>query len=318
MNAKIAAALLLISVCPAARASDDASEWRRLNREGTRALEKNDFAHAEQLLMKAVAKAEKFGPEDKRYAESFRPLAHAATELHDYQTADLAYTRLAYADGKRLGTNDLRVAQDLLDYVEIAGFTQQFVLGREALDRATTIVAQKLGKFSRGMGLCYAARAGLELQENLPAAADANFQKALELLEGTQTVMHFSGEDMQMKQAYFSPPPIFVANVLNKFAICQRQERKYAEAEASLRRSLDLLEREYGKGSLYLFNGLFNLASVYNDEGKLSEAESAGRRALSLARAVDRSNPAAQSARALLAKILLAEGKNAEARKFAQ
>ena len=318
MNARIFAALLLTFLCPTVRAGDDASEWKRLNREGTKALEKNDFTRAEALLLQAVAKAEAFGPEDKRYAESYRPLAHAATQLQDYQTADLAYTRLAYADGKRLGTNDLRVAQDLLDYVEIAGYTRQFVLGTDALGRATEIVEQKLGKFSRGMGLCYATRAGLELQAHALRQADTNFQKALELLEGTQTVMHFSGDDLQMKQAYFSPPPIFVANVLNKLAICQRQEKKYPEAAASLRRSLDLLEREYGGNSLYLFNGLFNLAGVYADEGKLSEAETAARRAVSLARTVDRSNPTVKSAHALLAKILRAEGKGAEANKFAQ
>jgi tetratricopeptide (TPR) repeat protein len=303
------AALLLGCLCLTAYASDNAAVWKRLNREGKNALKANDFAKAEPLLLKAAAAAEAFGPEDERYAESYRPLAIAAEELRDYPTADLAYTRLAYADGKRLGTNDIKVAEDLLGYVEVTGFTEEFMLGREALERAKSIVEMTRGKFSRSMGRYYFVAGNFELQENNLPAAETNFTKALEILDGSKVRIHFSGADIQMKQSYFDPPQAFVATVLGSYALCQRKEKNYGAAEASLLRSIEMLEREYGSSSPNLFNSLSNLALTYLDDGKLPEAEKTARRAVSVLRTIDPSNPVVQPAHALLAKILKREGK---------
>ena len=48
---------LLLLISDKVRADDNAAEWKRLNREGKKALEKNDFVRAKDLLFKAAAKA---------------------------------------------------------------------------------------------------------------------------------------------------------------------------------------------------------------------------------------------------------------------
>jgi tetratricopeptide (TPR) repeat protein len=303
----------VVVIALSARATDDGTIWKQLYRDGTKALEKNDYAKAKTLLSEAAERAENFDPDDKRFADTYRRLAFVSVQLRDYRSAVLAYGRLLYGDQRRLGTNDLRFAGDLLQAVEVDGFAKNFAEGQENLDRATAIVMKSRGNQSVAMGICYFSRGELELQEGHQPIAEENFQKAIQLLDATTTKLHFFSPEMRVKESYFDPPRTMLANVFNACGICQCQEKKYAEAEDSFGQCIQIFEREYGRGSVRLVNPLSNLADTYLQDGRLPEAEAAARRALKLVPAVEQSHPAVKVTRHLLAKILTAEGKESTA-----
>jgi hypothetical protein len=296
--------------------ASDSSEWRHLQEEGQKALEKNNLTNAEDLFIKASEKAEPFGIADERYAKSLRHLGDAALQLHHYANADFAFTRLIRADGARWGTNDLLVAEDLLQLTDVAGSEKQFLRAHESVDAATAIVRVAANKNTSAMGFCDSTRAWLEMKEGHLDLAETDFQEALEIFETRGTAVRYSGSRLQMSHTYFVKPEALVVDTLKSLAACQIKEKKYPQAEDSLHRELGILESDLGKNSPQLAIPLDVLARIYFLEGKLAEAESTTRRALGLLSKADPSQPSVNNARALLGKILAAEGKSDEAATF--
>ncbi|HEX4119109.1 MAG TPA: tetratricopeptide repeat protein [Verrucomicrobiae bacterium] len=319
INLRPSVAILLLLTAFTARAADDSDKWKHLYRAATKAMEKNEYNAAESLLIAASEIAEKFGPNDERYSDTFRSLGDASTHLHHFGIAAAAYARLADADGERLGTNDIKVANDLLQLVEVAGFQQDYQNGTDAMDRATSIVRRNVGNNCYAMGICESHRADLELQEGHHAAAESNYLHAIKLLDSEQTVCSFSGKGLMAKGTVFAPSHLAVALTLNQLGICQTQEKKYDEAQASLRRSIKLTQWIFcGSSSPALVNPLYNLAIACFKGGDLADAESAARRALSIIDNYNRSDPTRVWIQKVLSATLIAEGKPAEAKKFAR
>ncbi|HWD17946.1 MAG TPA: tetratricopeptide repeat protein [Verrucomicrobiae bacterium] len=299
---KVKAWLTGLVFCVAAAAwADNATDWKKLNHDGKKALEKNDFATAEKLLLQAADKATNFDLGDERYAESLEPLGHAAVQLRHYTNADMAYARLVEADSKRLGTNSLKVAWDLMQVTEVASYEGEFERGQEALERAISMVTAVRGAVSPAMGMCWAQKGGFELQQQHFLDAETDYKKALPMLEQTGVTMHFSGADLQMKQSYFDPPQVFAIEIMNNLAICQRKEEKYAEAEKTLRDAIKLVEWKYGGDAAHLVTPLANLAATLLDEHKFPEAKDTADRALGILRKINPSLPLAKQLREIKA-----------------
>jgi tetratricopeptide (TPR) repeat protein len=316
MNARIIIGSILFAVCIAAHATDDSAEWKRLERNANIAFAHSEFSKAEKLLIAASQIADKFGPQDKRYAETYRSLGEAFFELQRFDLAADVYKRAADSDGQRLGTNELVVAEDLLRFVEMSGYAGNFLDGREALERATLIIREKGSDSPHLMGICYARRGYLELQESHFAVAETNFLKALEILETEKTERHFAATGFQMRITTFVPEQADAAHVLDQLGVCQTAEKKYSQAETSFLRSIDLMQWKYGKSSGTLVNPCYNLALCYLAEGKLADAEKMARRVFSYFDMVQGPKSMSEKARQLMSKVLRAEGKNDEARKF--
>ncbi len=214
--------LLLGVICLTARAHDDDADWKRLDKEGRKQLERNDFAKAKESYLKAATIGEKLGPNDERYASSFRSLGYAAQQVGEFSMADFGYTRALQSDEMRLGSNDIVVAYDLMSLADVAGYGDEFLRCDEALDRARPIVEMKIGKYSAGMGIWFASRGSLEMKEGHAASAETNFLKALELLPVNSTFMPFSGANMRIIQSYFKPSQTATAYVYNNLGLVQR------------------------------------------------------------------------------------------------
>ena len=63
-----------------------------------------------------------------------------------------------------------------------------------------------------------------------------------------------------------------VGTTLNSLGLVFRAEKKYAEAEASYRKALVILQKSYGQDSMDVANVNFNIASVLFDQGKQTAA----------------------------------------------
>ncbi|HEX3720398.1 MAG TPA: tetratricopeptide repeat protein [Verrucomicrobiae bacterium] len=315
MNARLTSILFLLLVILVASADDDAAKWKGLDHKGNKALKKNDYATAETLFVEASKFAEKFGPKDARYAETFRSLAAASNRLRHFGFAAMAYKRLADADGQRLGTNDIKVADDLLQYVEMAGYEKDFQNGNEALERATAIVLEQCGHYSYAMGVCYAQRGDLELQQSHLAIAETNFLKAIRPMEAHQYRTLVSSRGLPIISVLV-PSRRAVASVFNQLGVCQYEEKKFGPAEIAFLRCIELNKLEYTDPSSVIAAPLANLARAYLGDGKLADAEKNARKAFSIVDRVEPSNPMEQSTRRLLATVLIAEGKTGEAKKI--
>jgi hypothetical protein len=68
------AGILLATLLTGAAVAQDEGPWKAASVEGMNAVEKNDLAHAEQSLLRAVRLAEEFGPRDVRVASTLNTL----------------------------------------------------------------------------------------------------------------------------------------------------------------------------------------------------------------------------------------------------
>jgi tetratricopeptide (TPR) repeat protein len=209
-----------------AHAADENAEWKRLNHEGMKALERSDPVGAKAAFYNAVVLADNFGPKDSRFSQSYRALGFSALQMQDYPTADLGYTRAIRGDEARLGSNDLVVASDLLGLVEAARQLEEFVTCHESLERAAKIVEAKQGGASPAMGLCCAARGAVEFQEAHFSAAETNLERAIRLLDKTAWVLHAIGPEEQLSGSFFQPPQILTLEAFTNYAACLREQKR--------------------------------------------------------------------------------------------
>ena len=66
----------------------------------------------------------------------------------------------------------------------------------------------------------------------------------------------------------FGPADPRIGTTLNSLGLVYKAERHFAEAEASFRRSLGILEKAYGYDSIDVANVNFNIATVMAEQGK--------------------------------------------------
>jgi tetratricopeptide (TPR) repeat protein len=176
--------------------------------------------------------------------------------------------------------------------------------------RAQSLAESKFGHFDRVVGVCILQRAGAAMMEDRLEDSEKLFKQALQLIESDRTKFNFAINQYSTRSVWL-PNKTQVASALNDMGLLYTKEKKYGDADASFNRSLKIFEGEYGKTSLYLCNGLYNLATLDVQQGKLTEAEALLQRSLSILKPTDSDHPLAIQTRQLLDKILQAKSKSA-------
>jgi len=122
-----------------------------------------------------------------------------------------------------------------------------------------TLARAQAGSWERDM------EAGAEAyQQGRFAEAERFLQAAVKAAEG------FGPDDQRLYRS------------LNKLALAYNAQRKYAEAERSVKRALGIVEKTLGPESPQVAIGLNNLAGLYDHQGRYAEAEPLVTRALAI------------------------------------
>ncbi len=95
------------------------SSWEKLDAAGTAAYEQGRYAEAEKSWSAALQKAEKFGPQDTRLAQSLNDLAVLYRNQGKYGEAEPLYKRALAIREKSLGPDHPDVARNLENYAEL-------------------------------------------------------------------------------------------------------------------------------------------------------------------------------------------------------
>ncbi len=291
----------------------DITEWEKLQREGNSGVRRASLHAAAKAFTKAAEKAETFGKDDARYAESLRGMGFVAMETGNFNGADFAFTRLTRIDGLLYGTNDLLVAQDLIVLTELSSRTGPSTRGDESIPAAEAIIRQKAGTNSPEMGYCIATRASLEAAEDHLPQAEKHFQEALAILDRDGTEAHFRGSGSFPKEFEVKSPRFYLFLVLNNYGLCQENEKKFQEAKATFQRAIKIVEKEYGTTSVALIELYYNLGRTESMAHETREAEKTLRRAYLLSGGSLNPGPLGEQIRKLLVEVLKNDGKTYEA-----
>jgi tetratricopeptide (TPR) repeat protein len=286
-------------------------EWKKDMQQAKNAWEKNQFGQAKSFYEAALVQAEKFGPDDARLSETLNKLARILSQLDESPDASAALRRALAMDEKRLGTNDIRLAGELLDLGALSSYSHRYEEAEGYYLRAQSLAESKYGHFDRMVGVCILQRANAAMMEDRLEDSEKLFKQALELIESDRTKFNFA-INQYASRSVLLPNKTQVAVALNDMGLLYTKEKKYDDAEASFNRSLKIFESEYGKNSLNLCNGLYNLAVLHVQQGKLAEAEGLLRRSLSILKPTDSDHPLAIQTRQLLDKILQPKNKPAQ------
>jgi len=281
--------------------------WKKDTQQAKKALEKNQFSQAGELYQAAVKDAEKFGPDDSRLAETLNDFARIRLQLREYPDAEVAFHRALAIDEKRLGTNDFHLALEFFGLGEVCGFARRYEEADAYYLRAQSLMAAKFGKFDRMVGECLLARAKVAMMDDRLDVSEKLFKEALDLIQSERTKINFQ-INQSVTRTVTLPNQAAVAGAFNDLGLLYQKQKKFGDAEAAFNRSLKICEEHYGKNSLMLCDGLYNLAFVYAQQGKLAEAEALLRRSLAILKAADADHPLATQTAQLLDRVLQAKG----------
>src|SRR5882724_12341242 len=126
-------------------ASADVIEWNDAMNSAARAVKESRFADAERWLRTAIKEAEKFGPEDRRLAESLSSLASVLYAQGNYAEAGALFKRVLLIVEKTQGPQHLRVADALTGLAGIYHVQGQYAEAEPLLERALAIREKVLG-----------------------------------------------------------------------------------------------------------------------------------------------------------------------------
>lgn len=135
-------ALLCLTLTAAANAQE-ANLWNDLVTQGQRALTARDYAHAEQLLLKALHEAERFAADDWRVGVTEESLGQVYTAEKKFAEADRALTRALAIVGA--GDDPVQIANVNFDIAKL-----RFEQGRPA--DAVPFVRNALSTYESALG----------------------------------------------------------------------------------------------------------------------------------------------------------------------
>lgn len=286
------------------------SAWKKANAQAENALKKNQLNKASDSYADALGQAEKLGTNDSRLPETLRKFGAVRLQLGETPDAERAFRRALALDEKIVGTNDVRLAEVLLDLGEVCMDMYRFEEAEDYFARAQAVVEHKFGRFDRTVGTCLQYRGEAALRDDRLPDAEKFLQEALELAESPRVKVNFEINQYAYRRVQL-PNRGQLAGIYNDFGTLYLKMKRYDDSENSLKKSVGLLETQYGKNSLYVCNPLFNSALTYADEGKYAEAEAALRRCLALLKAGKSDAPMLETAQKELETVLELKKKGA-------
>src|SRR6266699_609500 len=110
-------------------------EWTDAMNAASKALEKSQYGESEKWLRIAIGEAEKFGPEDRRLAESLTSLGVVLYFQGKYDAAEALYKRALLILEKTFGRGHLRMVDGLTGLAGIYNMQGKYAEAEPLLDR---------------------------------------------------------------------------------------------------------------------------------------------------------------------------------------
>lgn len=269
----------------ATAAAENEQSWSHLNRKGVEALDSNRYWLAEPLLKESVSKAELFGVQDIRLANSLGELGRLYTIRGRFSEAEPYLER-------ELSMRELSLGKDEGQTIPAMGALIRFYLNYGTAAKADPLTEEILG-FVQGkmMEPTIIAQSALKAQPGAPLTGWCG--------SATQTMRD---------------PLIDWAITCDSIGGAYLARGNYAMAERLFKAALDLKATVLGKGHLSLALSYDSLGNLSLAKKELKDAESYFRDALTTTEnTLAPESPEVYNRLDRLAKCLIKEGKYAEA-----
>jgi len=286
LQLSIIIALACCAFSPGLAFSNHLDSWEQLQRDGTKALDSNEYWIAEPLLKKAVIQAGAYGFGDMRLAKCFGELGR------------LNAVRGRFAEAE--------------PYLE-----QQFAVTENALGKNTGQIIPPMGSLIRFYILHGTASKAEPLSEDLLAFVEGKIRDPVEQAPGKMVMK--KGQPLQ-GSASSSAAPVLRDPLIEWAITCDdlgtvyRSKGNYDLADRFFKAALDLKSSVLGKEHLSLANSYDSLGEICLSRGEIKDAESYYRDALRCTENVlQPDNPVVYARLDKLARCLNKEGKIDEA-----
>ncbi len=253
------------------RATGDVKAWKKHRDAARKAEKQNDFAEAERLYAAAAREARKFPKQDSRTAETLTDWGRLLFSHQKYSQAELVYQDALDLRQNELGSNHIVVADVLVNLALVCGQLEQYDRALLLNVRAEKIFSQKLGASHLVVARTLNARAIIHMVRGNYGDAERLYKEALEIFESPRTQTRMTSEGLAQFRADVSYTD--VAATLGNLASVYSKQGRPAEAEAALKRTLTLYQRNVGKESVAAALALHSLAFLYLKQNRLAEAD---------------------------------------------
>lgn len=257
MKRQVAGILMaVILTCLCVRGQDKKgqdSNWDALIKAGKAAMEKRQYAEAENDFRDALSAAEKYGEKDARFAGALLFLAQACDAQSKKDEAEALAKRASDAIEK-------------VRHVKLKKATDQFIQSDVAcatFDKAADIFAahQKYADAESLYARVIKIRADMAVEKQTPQNNEDYFRWLIQVTGGAKTKLAVANE--KLGNLYFT-------------------ERKYPEAAAVYAEAVRVRQSYETTDQPGLAQALTNLATSYAAQGKYDQAEPLYKRALAV------------------------------------
>lgn len=301
-------ALLAISIATAgAVAAQVPGQAEALNAQVGQLHSQGRFGEAMELAKRALAVAEKAGPDAPVLAVALNNLGVLLVAQGRLAEAEAPYLRALAITERVLGPNDSAVGNYLNNLGDLYTDLGRHSDAERYLQRALALTEGGLGPDHPNVSIrlhnlaaLYKEQARFAEAESLQKRALAIAQKAFgpnhpvvsTRLGGLATLYKAQGRyadaERNFKQALsitekaVGPDHLDVGMDLSNLALLYLDQGRYAEAEPLLRRSFAITEKALGPNHRTVGTAMNNLATLYKAQGRLVEAEQLYKRALAI------------------------------------
>ena len=256
-------AALVLAGSPAEPQSAD--EWRTAMERGNAAERAGDYTAAAASYRDAVRISERFGPDERRRVYSLNALAMMCDALGRLPDAEAAYRRSLAVLERTGGKNSS-------DYALIQGNLASLYVEMGRTARGEEMIRKSLASY-----------AAMEKPDEVRVAMARNI--LAEILLTADKYREADGVLAASIEVLKNHPESWAetAVALNNMGVVRTYQKRFTEAEQSLRQSLDIMETHMGPDHPMLVRTLNNMASFLHQAGRRQEAGQMLQRAVGIA-----------------------------------
>lgn len=256
-------------------------KWKQERDAANQALQKNNYALAEQHYLAAAKAAEGFEIKDRRRVEGLSELADFYIQFRRYEEAESLCRQALALREQTVGTNHLDVAAVLLQLGQACRFQGKLSEAEGDYVRARRITETKVGAFHPAVAYSLHGLGLVCMMQDRYREAEEHFKAALKIMEspGGHVELTQSGDLVRYERR---PDYGVIAGAVNDFALLYARQGKWDDAEKLLQKSLASNERQFGKNSAQLSAPLHNLAYLYLEQTNYARAKIVLNRALGI------------------------------------
>lgn len=258
--------IVILALSPAFAASPDDPDLR--DQQIRAAMDANDWAQADSLLVEAISSVEARAPVDSlELADHLNRLADTRARrgrVRDDETIELAQRSLTVRE-KKLGPDALEVAVSLSTLAMIHAQRRDMAPSKSCAERALRIRESQLEPDDPLVGRSLNNLGNVAWASRELATAREYYERALEVYE-----------------AAYGPEHRLVGDMYHNLGMLAGALGEYDESRKSLERSVAVIEKASGSDHPAVANALRNLATTYKNLNEYPRAQEALERALAI------------------------------------